>query len=87
MVHGEQQFLRALDIQRYSFFDTKRYLKLSVFTVKHIIQIICLVIAVVATYCGNVGYAIIIAELIVLLFVSKRNISEILNFAKGLLTK
>lgn len=71
----------------YRFFDTKRYLKLSVFTVKHIIQIICLVIAVVATYCGNVGYAIIIAELIVLLFVSKRNISEILNFAKGLLTK
>lgn len=71
----------------YRFFDTKKYLKLSVFTVKHIIQIICLVIAVVATYCGNVGYAIIISELIVLLFVSKRNISEILNFAKGLIIK
>ena len=71
----------------YRFFDTKKYLKLSVFTVKHVMQIICLAVAVVATYCGTIGYVIMVAELVVLLFVSRQNISEILNLAKRLFAK
>lgn len=71
----------------YRFFDTKRYLTLSVFTSKHIIQIICLLVAVIAIYFGNIGYAIIIVELVVLLLVSRENISEIINLAKGMLAK
>ena len=71
----------------YRFFDTKKYLKLSVFTVKHVMQIVCLAVAVVATYCGTIGYVIMVAELVVLLFVSRQNISEILNLAKRLFAK
>jgi len=71
----------------YRFFDTKKYLKLSVFTVKHKIQIVCLAVAIVATYCGDIGYVIIAAELVVLLFVSRQNISETLHLVKGLFAK
>lgn len=74
-------------VRDHSFFNIKKYLKLSVFTVKHIIQIVCLAVAVVATYCGDIGYAIIATELLVLLFVSRQNISEILHLVKGLFAK
>lgn len=71
----------------YRFFDTRKYLKLSVFTAKHIIQIASLAVASFAVYCGDLGYAMIATELIILLFVSKKNVIEIFNLTKRIFAR
>ena len=53
----------------YRFFDTKKYLRLRVFTLKHILLFLAFLGAAFATYLGKVGYLILGAELLLVLSV------------------
>ncbi|MBO5926421.1 MAG: polysaccharide biosynthesis C-terminal domain-containing protein [Clostridia bacterium] len=71
----------------YRYFDTKKYLKLKIFTVRHILEFTCLIVATIATYLGFVGYFIIAIELIALIIISRKQLQAMLSLVKGVFKK